>query len=57
MLQQVGNPDIRYGLLWESESLVPEDYKIFKSNKTKPRNTIFISNINIINFIINNKIH
>lgn len=33
MLQQVGIPDIRHGLLWESESLVPEDYKIFRQNK------------------------
>ena len=33
MHQHVGNPDSRYGLLWESESLVPEDYKIFKRKK------------------------
>jgi hypothetical protein len=33
MVQQVGNPDVRYGLLWESESLVPEDYKIFDRRK------------------------
>lgn len=30
MTQQMGSPDKRYGLLWESQSLVPEDYLIFK---------------------------
>lgn len=34
MLQTMGNPDKRYGFLIESESLLPEDYKIFDKHKT-----------------------
>lgn len=33
MLQTMGKPDRRYGALWESESIVPNDYKIFFENK------------------------
>lgn len=33
MLQCMGKPDFRYGMLVESESIVPKDYEIFKKNK------------------------
>lgn len=34
MLQTMGRPSKRFGVLWESEAIVPEDYKIFKRHKT-----------------------
>ena len=33
MLETMGNPDRRFGMLIESESIVPEDYKIFQKYK------------------------
>ncbi|MBQ2645526.1 hypothetical protein IJG14_08165, partial [bacterium] len=33
MLEQMGNPDKKFGMYIEPESLVPEDYKIFDNNK------------------------
>ena len=33
MLQTMGAPSQRYGILWESEALVPKDYKLFKKHK------------------------
>jgi hypothetical protein len=33
MLQTAGAPSQRYGILWESEALVPNDYKLFKRHK------------------------
>jgi len=33
MLQQMGNPDRKYGLLVESEAIKPHDYKIFERHK------------------------
>ncbi|MCR5262210.1 MAG: hypothetical protein K6C94_10305 [Candidatus Gastranaerophilales bacterium] len=33
MLEQMGNPDKKFGMFIEPESLVPEDYRIFDNNK------------------------
>lgn len=33
MLETMGAPSRRYGLLWESEAIVPRDYKIFDLNR------------------------
>ncbi|MBQ9688155.1 hypothetical protein IJV79_00805, partial [bacterium] len=33
MLETVGNPDYRYGMLIESESIMPKDYEIFEKHK------------------------
>lgn len=33
MLEQVGNPDKKYGMLIESESIMPKDYLIFDKHK------------------------
>jgi len=33
MLETMGNPDKRYGMLVESQGIVPGDYKIFEKNK------------------------
>lgn len=33
MLEQMGNPDKKFGMYIEPESLVPEDYRIFDNNK------------------------
>jgi len=33
MLQAMGAPSRRYGILWESEALVPNDYKLLKRHK------------------------
>ncbi len=34
MLEQMGNPEKRYGVLIETPAMVPQDYKIFKKHKT-----------------------
>ena len=34
MLQQYGCPKTRYGIMWESEAVVPYDYKIFEKHKS-----------------------
>jgi hypothetical protein len=33
MLETSGSPSRRYGILWESEALVPSDYQIFRRHK------------------------
>ena len=33
MLEQMGHPDYKYGMLIESETIVPKDYEIFRRNK------------------------
>ncbi len=33
MLETMGNPDKRYGMLIESEAITPDDYKIFKKHR------------------------
>lgn len=32
MRQHMGKPDRRYGILWESEAIVPRDYRIFEKH-------------------------
>lgn len=55
MLQQMGNPDYKYGVLGESEAIVPEDYKIFKKHKglEKDFDLIFTHSYEILNTVQN----
>jgi len=57
MLQQMGKPDYKYGMLVESESIVPNDYKIFLKNKGLERDfdLIFTQSERILNDITNAK--
>ena len=57
MLKQIGKPDYRFGLLEESESIVPEDYKIFDKHLDlyKDFNYIFTHSYEILNKIPNAK--
>ena len=55
MLQQMGNPDRKYGLLMESEAIKPYDYQIFKRHKglEKDFDYIFTYSENILNSVDN----
>ena len=55
MLQQMGKPDYKYGVLGESEAIVPEDYKIFKKHKglEKDFDLIFTHSYEILNTVQN----
>lgn len=55
MLKQIGNPDFKFGILGESESIVPEDYKIFQKykNLNKDFNYIFTHSYDILNSVEN----
>ena len=55
MLNQMGNPDFKYGMLVESETIVPKDYEIFKKNKglEKDFDYIFTQSEKILNDISN----
>lgn len=51
MLETMGNPDKKYGFLFESMTIVPEDYKIFDKHKglNKDFDLIFTSDAKILN--------
>lgn len=55
MLETMGNPDRRYGYLIESESICPEDYKIFEKHKglEKDFDLIFTYSDEILNKVDN----
>lgn len=55
MLKQMGKPDFKYGMLVESESIVPKDYEIFNKHKglEKDFNLIFTQSEKILNDIPN----
>lgn len=50
MLETMGNPSYRYGMLLESPSIVPEDYKIFEKHKGLQNDfdLIFTFDVNIL---------
>ena len=55
MLQTMGVPDRRFGMLVESRSIVPQDYKIFKKKKGLERefDKIFSFDDEILNDVVN----
>lgn len=55
MLQTMGKPDKRYGALVESESIVPNDYKIFETHKglEKDFDLIFTCSAKILDSLSN----
>ncbi len=57
MLETMGNPKRRYGLLIESRAIVPDDYKIFDRNPKLYKNfdAIFTYDADILNKIPNAK--
>lgn len=57
MLQQMGKPDFRYGMLNESEAIAQDDYKIFKKHKglEKDFDLIFTHSYDILNSIQNSR--
>ena len=59
MLETMGNPTYRYGWLFEAESIVPEDYKIFDIHKglEKDFDAIFTYDEKILNKIDNAKFY
>ena len=57
MLERMGSPSKRYGMLNESESIVPNDYNIFRENKglEKEFTAIFTYSEKILNEVENAK--
>lgn len=57
MLETMGNPKYRYGLLIESRAIVPEDYKIFNkySDLYKDFDAIFTYDVDVLSKIPNSK--
>lgn len=57
MLERMGSPSRRYGMLNESESIVPNDYNIFRQNKglEKEFTAIFTYSDKILNEVDNAK--
>lgn len=55
MLEQMGKPKKRYGILYESTSIVPEDYKIFEDNPSlyKDFDNIFTFSAKILDSVPN----
>lgn len=55
MLEQMGKPKKRYGILYESTSIVPEDYKIFERNPSlyKDFDKIFTFSAKILDTVPN----
>lgn len=55
MLEQQGKPDKKYGILYESVSIVPEDYKIFERNPSlyKDFDKIFTYSAKILDSVPN----
>ena len=51
MLETMGNPDKKYGFLFESKGIMPEDYKIFDKHKglNKEFDLIFTYDADILN--------
>lgn len=57
MLNQMGKPDYKYGMLIESEGIVPDDYNIFRNNKglEKDFDAVFTFSEKILNEVKNSK--